>query len=83
MEDSQVAVDGVEKVDNNSLESQNETSISATEYPAKFKLVMIVVALVLSMFLVRDTLNQLIYKYEEHWQLALIGISGHGKLHAR
>jgi hypothetical protein len=66
MEDSQVAVDGVEKVDNNSLESQNETSISATEYPAKFKLVMIVVALVLSMFLVRDTLNQLIYKYEEH-----------------
>jgi hypothetical protein len=44
---------------------------------------MIVVALVLSMFLVRDTLNQLIYKYEEHWQLALIGISGHGKLHAR
>jgi hypothetical protein len=57
MDESQVAIDGVEKVDENSLESQNETSVSTIEYPAKFNLAMIVVALVLSMFLVSEILN--------------------------
>jgi hypothetical protein len=57
MEEPQATIDGAEKVDENSLESQNETSVSTIEYPAKFNLAMIVVGLVLSMFLVRETLS--------------------------
>jgi hypothetical protein len=57
MEEPQPTIDGAEKVDENSLESQNETSVSTIEYPAKFNLAMIVVGLVLSMFLVRETLS--------------------------
>lgn len=56
MEESKTTLDGSEKVDGTSLESQQaveaETEI---EYPTKFKLVMVVVALVLSMFLVSQS----------------------------
>jgi MFS transporter, DHA2 family, glioxin efflux transporter len=52
MEESTISNCGNEKADDHTSESQNETSVDPTEYPAKFKLIMIVVALMLSMFLV-------------------------------
>ena len=58
MNQQQVKIDGSEKIDDRSSESQNEsngvveTNEVDMEYPTRFKLVMIVVALVLSMFLV-------------------------------
>jgi len=47
----------MEKIDDDSSGSQNESLVIAIEYPTKFKLVMIVVALVLSMFLVSEVFD--------------------------
>jgi hypothetical protein len=60
MEESNANTGRTEKVDDYSSDSQN-TTVTTMEYPPKFKLVMIVVALVLSMFLV-----------SEHWNLSFI-----------
>jgi hypothetical protein len=60
MEESNANTGRAEKVDDYSSDSQN-TTVTTMEYPPKFKLVMIVVALVLSMFLV-----------SEHWNLSFI-----------
>jgi hypothetical protein len=75
-------IEGSEKVDDRSSASQNETNeIMETdeaimEYPTKFKLVMIVVALVLSMFLVcEDQHNLLLCSQTANIP---VGISGHG-----
>jgi len=54
MGDSKVEQNGDDKVGEYSSGSQDESSIVPMEYPTKFKLVMIVVALVLSMFLVSE-----------------------------
>jgi hypothetical protein len=53
MKESEVQDNEMEKAGDQSSESQNEPSVDATEYPTKSKLIMIVVALMLSMFLVR------------------------------
>jgi hypothetical protein len=57
MEESNVTNNDIEKIDDESSGSQNETSVDTVEYPAKFKLAMIVVALMLSMFLVSKTFD--------------------------
>jgi hypothetical protein len=61
MEEPKVRMDRIEGIDYNSSGSQNETMAAAIEYPTKFKLIMIVVALVLSMFLVSEALNSFLY----------------------
>jgi MFS transporter, DHA2 family, glioxin efflux transporter len=61
MEESKVRMNGIEKVDDHSSESQNETTVTTTDYPTKFKLIMIVVALVLSMFLVSEIMESSLY----------------------
>jgi MFS transporter, DHA2 family, glioxin efflux transporter len=61
MEEQKVRVDGMQGVDDNSSESQNETMVIAIEYPTKVKLIMIVVALMLSMFLVSEALDYFLY----------------------
>jgi hypothetical protein len=61
MEESKVGQNGIEKVDDHSSEFQNEIPVTTMEYPAKFKLIMIVVALVLSMFLVSETMDSSLY----------------------
>ena len=59
MEDSKTTLDGLEKVEQDSLESpQDITEGDGVEYPTKFKLIMIVVALVLSMFLVHPIVSR-------------------------
>jgi hypothetical protein len=62
MQESNANTGRVEKVDDYSSDSQN-TTVTTTEYPAKFKLVMIVVALVLSMFLVSEALKYVLNTY--------------------
>jgi hypothetical protein len=54
MGEAKIEQNGVDKVEEYSSESQDETSVTPMEYPTKFKLIMIVVALVLSMFLVSE-----------------------------
>lgn len=83
MDESKLGNDGIEKVDDNSSESPNEASIDTIEYPAKFKLGMIVVALVLSMFLVSETFEMALPILSWKPQLTSTGISGHGKLPPR
>jgi hypothetical protein len=61
MEEPKVRMDRIEGIDYNSSGSQNETMVTAIEYPTKFKLIMIVVAPVLSMFLVSEALNSFLY----------------------
>ena len=64
MEESKIGNNRIEKVDDHSSEeSQNETAVETMEYPAKFKLIMIVVALVLSMFLVGADLDLSLHMY--------------------
>ncbi len=53
MKESGVQDNETEKAGDQSSESQNEPSVDPIEYPTKSKLVMVVVALMLSMFLVR------------------------------
>lgn len=48
MEESKAGDDGLNKIEDQSSDSRDE----AMEYPTKFKLAMVVVALMLSMFLV-------------------------------
>jgi hypothetical protein len=56
MTDKPVREDGVEKVDDDSSgDLQQGATATSVEYPTRFKLVMIVVALILSMFLVSET----------------------------
>jgi hypothetical protein len=57
MEESGSRETGIEKVDANSIGSQHETTVTTMEYPTKFRLIMTVVALVLSMFLVSERLD--------------------------
>ncbi|KAE9378745.1 putative HC-toxin efflux carrier [Stipitochalara longipes BDJ] len=51
MEELKVQDNGTEKAEDQSSEFQNEASVDTIEYPTKSKLIMIVVALMLSMFL--------------------------------
>jgi hypothetical protein len=62
MEESNANTGRAEKVDDYSSDSQN-TTVTTMEFPAKFKLIMIVVALVLSMFLVSEALESFLYIY--------------------
>jgi hypothetical protein len=62
MEESNANTGRAEKVDDYSSDSQN-TTVTTMEFPAKFKLIMIVVALVLSMFLVSEALESFVYIY--------------------
>jgi len=57
MEEPKVPDDRIEKCEDQSSESQKEVSVDSIEYPTKSKLIMIVVALMLSMFLVRANLH--------------------------
>ena len=61
MENPESTMEGSEKLDGSSLESQHKATDNEIEteieYPTKFKLIMVVVALVLAMFLVSHTLT--------------------------
>jgi hypothetical protein len=64
MREEIVEQDAVDKVEEYSSKSQDETSVDPIEYPTKFKLVMIVVALVLSMFLVSELKSSFVSRTE-------------------
>lgn len=84
MDVSRTVNGGIEKVDanidGNSSETQNEETILTTEYPTRFKLIMTVVALVLSMFLV-SILGLREYLQERgRGPLTSLGFTRHGTL---
>jgi hypothetical protein len=66
MEEQKFKDDEIEGVDNSSSESPHESNPTTMEYPTKLKLIMIVVALILSMFLVCLLLESLLDAYERY-----------------